>query len=206
MFTSGSTGTPKGTITTHRMLASNQAMLSAVWPELARQRPIVVDWLPWSHCFGGSHTFGMILHNGGSLYVDGGRPAPGAFETTVANVRDISPNAFFSVPRGVALLVERFHADATFAASFNTRDRFRAGRGPCRDSRQGPERHAGILARRARDARRIRCRRLLSDGRCRAARRSGRRVARDRLRRSSRREFQVDLRHVGQRRGRYACR
>jgi feruloyl-CoA synthase len=121
MFTSGSTGTPKGVITTHRMLCSNQTMLAAVWPEVEREVPVVVDWLPWSHCFGGSHNFGMVLRNGGTLYVDAGRPAPGAFETTVRNVREISPNIFFSVPRGVALLVERLEADPDFAASFFSR-------------------------------------------------------------------------------------
>jgi len=121
MFTSGSTGTPKGVITTHRMLCSNQAMLAAVWPEITEEAPVAVDWLPWSHCFGGSHNFGMILHNGGSLFVDAGRPAPGAFETTVRNVVELTPNIFFSVPRGFALVVERLNADAEFAARFFAR-------------------------------------------------------------------------------------
>jgi feruloyl-CoA synthase len=121
MFTSGSTGTPKGVITTHRMLSSNQTMLAAAWPEIAVEKPIVVDWLPWSHCFGGNHNFGLVLFNGGTLYVDGGRPMAGPFERTVANVREISPNVFFSVPRGYALLVERLVADAAFAAAFFSR-------------------------------------------------------------------------------------
>jgi feruloyl-CoA synthase len=105
------------------MLCSNQAMLAAVWPEIVRETPLVVDWLPWSHCFGGSHNFGMVLHNGGTLYVDAGRPAPGAFETTVRNVAEIAPNVFFSVPRGYALLVERLVADDAFAARFFSRVR-----------------------------------------------------------------------------------
>jgi len=118
MFTSGSTGTPKGVITTHHMLCTNQAMLSAVWPELAQERPRIVDWLPWSHCFGGSHNFGMILHNGGSLYVDSGRPVPGLFERTLENLRALRPTIVFSVPRGFALLLEHLKADADFAADF----------------------------------------------------------------------------------------
>jgi feruloyl-CoA synthase len=118
MFTSGSTGTPKGVITTHRMLCSNQTMLAAAWPEIAVEKPVVVDWLPWSHCFGGNHNFGLVLFNGGTLYVDGGRPMAGPFERTVENVREISPNVFFSVPRGYALLVERLATDDAFAAAF----------------------------------------------------------------------------------------
>jgi feruloyl-CoA synthase len=129
MFTSGSTGTPKGTITTHRMLCSNQAMLAAVWPEVAREPVTIVDWLPWSHCFGGSHNFGLVLHSGGTLYVDAGRPAPGPFEMTIRNVAEIAPNVFFSVPRGVALLVERFEADAAFAARFFSRVRIMCNAG-----------------------------------------------------------------------------
>jgi feruloyl-CoA synthase len=116
MFTSGSTGTPKGVITTHRMLCANQTMLAAVWPELGRERPRIVDWLPWSHCFGGSHNFGLILHNGGSLYVDGGRPVPGLFERTLENLRALRPTIVFSVPRGFALLLEHLKADAEFAS------------------------------------------------------------------------------------------
>jgi acyl-CoA synthetase (AMP-forming)/AMP-acid ligase II len=100
------------------MLCSNQTMLATVWPELARERPRIVDWLPWSHCFGGSHNFGMIMHNGGSLYVDGGRPVPGLFERTLENLREMRPTIVFSVPRGFALLLEHLNADADFAASF----------------------------------------------------------------------------------------
>ena len=82
LFTSGSTGTPKGVINTHRMLAANQQMMRQVWPFLADERPVVVDWLPWSHTFGGNHNVNMVLTAGGTLYVDGGRPAPALFAAT----------------------------------------------------------------------------------------------------------------------------
>jgi len=55
LFTSGSTGTPKGVLNTHRMLSSNQQMIRQAWPFLAEEPPVIVDWLPWSHTFGGNH-------------------------------------------------------------------------------------------------------------------------------------------------------
>ena len=118
MFTSGSTGTPKGVITTNRMLCANQTMIAIVWPELAGSPPVAVDWLPWSHVFGGNHNVGIILRNGGTLYVDEGRPMAGPFEATLRNLREIPPTVFFGVPRGVVLLVEAFRADPAFARAF----------------------------------------------------------------------------------------
>lgn len=118
MFTSGSTGVPKGVVTTNRMLCANQTMLATVWPEIADSAPTIVDWLPWSHCFGGSHNLGMILRNGGTLYVDEGRPAPGAFDATLRNLAEFPPTVFFSVPRGFVLLVEALHTDPAFAGAF----------------------------------------------------------------------------------------
>ena len=77
LFTSGSTGAPKGVMNTHRMLAANQQMIRQAWPFLAAERPVIVDWLPWIHTFGGNHNVNLVIASGGTLYVDGGRPAPG---------------------------------------------------------------------------------------------------------------------------------
>jgi feruloyl-CoA synthase len=121
LFTSGSTGTPKGVLNTHRMLAANQQMIRQAWPFLAAERPVIVDWLPWSHTFGGNHNMNMVLTSGGTLYVDGGRPAPGMFAQTVANLADVPPTVYFNVPAGYAQLVPALEADPAFAARFFSR-------------------------------------------------------------------------------------
>ncbi|HEY8080108.1 MAG TPA: AMP-binding protein [Labilithrix sp.] len=100
LFTSGSTGEPKGVVNTHRMLTSNQESLAACWPFLADAPPVVVDWLPWSHTFGGNHNLNLILRNAGTLYVDRGRPAPGLLDVTLRNLADVGPTLWFNVPRG----------------------------------------------------------------------------------------------------------
>ena len=112
LFTSGSTGTPKGVINTHRMMTSNQAMLSAVTPSYAAEPPVLVDWLPWSHTFGGNNNFNLVLANGGSFYIDEGRPLPGAIEATLRNLAEISPTVYYNVPRGFEMLLPRLQADA----------------------------------------------------------------------------------------------
>ncbi len=121
LFTSGSTGTPKGVLNTHRMLSANQQMIRQAWPFLAEERPLIVDWLPWSHTFGGNHNVNMMLANGGTVYVDGGRPAPGLFAQTVANLADMPPTVYFNVPAGYAQLVPALEGDAEFAARFFSR-------------------------------------------------------------------------------------
>ncbi len=100
LFTSGSTGQPKGVINTQRMLCSNQEMLATALPCLREVPPVLVDWLPWNHTFGANHNFGLVLYNGGTLYIDDGRPVPGLFEDTVRNLREIAPTVYFNVPRG----------------------------------------------------------------------------------------------------------
>jgi feruloyl-CoA synthase len=121
LYTSGSTGTPKGVINTQRMLCANQEMIRSSLPMLADEPPILCDWLPWNHTFGGNHNFGIVLYNGGTLYLDDGRPTPDGFQTTVANLREIATTAYFNVPRGYDLLVPVLEADAGFRAHFFSR-------------------------------------------------------------------------------------
>jgi feruloyl-CoA synthase len=118
LFTSGSTGTPKGVINTQRMLCANQQQLAQAWPFVEDKPPVVVDWLPWNHTFGGNHNFNMVLRNGGSLYVDGGKPVPGLVETTVRNLRDIASTMYFNVPRGYDLLLPFLEKDAHLRRNF----------------------------------------------------------------------------------------
>lgn len=121
LFTSGSTGEPKGVVNTHRMLTSNQQMIRQCWPFLQDEPPVIVDWLPWNHTFGGNHNFNLVLANGGTLYVDEGKPAPGLIEKTVANLREVAPTLYFNVPRGFDVLLPFLENDAQLAARFFSR-------------------------------------------------------------------------------------
>ena len=118
LFTSGSTGMPKGVINTHGMLCANQQQLAQAWPFVEDRPPVVVDWLPWNHTFGGNHNFNLLLRNGGTLYVDGGKPLPGLVETTVKNLADVSPTMYFNVPRGYDLLLPYLERDEKLRQSF----------------------------------------------------------------------------------------
>ncbi|KAB2845882.1 MAG: AMP-binding protein, partial [Hyphomicrobiaceae bacterium] len=118
LFTSGSTGAPKGVINTQRMLTSNQAMIAAAYPSIAEGPPVLVDWLPWSHTFGANHNFGVALYHGGTLYIDDGKPLPGAIEQTARNLREISPTIYYNVPKGYEMLLPYLRRESELRRSF----------------------------------------------------------------------------------------
>ena len=121
LFTSGSTGTPKAVINTQRMWCSNQQMVLQVLAWMRDEPPVMVDWAPWHHTAGGNKDLGLILHNGGTLYIDEGRPLPGAIETTVRNLKEIAPNWYFNVPKGYEMLLPFLKADQALRRNFFSR-------------------------------------------------------------------------------------
>jgi len=121
LFTSGSTGQPKAVINTQRMWCANQQMLAQALPYLAEVPPVLVDWLPWHHTAGGNHNIGIVLYNGGTLYIDEGRPLPGLIEKTVRNLRDVGPTIYFNVPRGYEALLPYLRADEALRRTFFSR-------------------------------------------------------------------------------------
>jgi feruloyl-CoA synthase len=121
LFTSGSTAMPKGVINTHRMLCSNQQSLAQIWPFTERTPPVLVDWLPWHHTFGGNHNFNLVLKRGGTLYVDAGRPAPQLIGATARNLTEVAPTIYFNVPAGYAQLLPHLERDEALRATFFSR-------------------------------------------------------------------------------------
>ncbi len=118
LLTSGSTGHPKVVINTHRMLCANQQMLGQTLRFLDLEKPVLLDWLPWSHTFGGNHNVNLVLRSGGTLYIDDGRPMPGLVDRTIAHLRDVQPTIYFNVPRGYEILLPALQADRELAAYF----------------------------------------------------------------------------------------
>lgn len=120
LFTSGSTGTPKAVINTQRMLTSSQQAKAQTWSflENAGDDLVILDWLPWSHTFGANHNFNLVLRNGGTLHIDGGKPAPGLFATSLANLRSVMPTVYFNVPRGFDMLIAALRDDDELCRRF----------------------------------------------------------------------------------------
>ncbi len=121
LFTSGSTGVPKGVVNTHRMWCSNQEMIRTHLGFLGDEPPVLLDWTPWHHTFGGNHDVGLVIYDGGSLYIDDGKPVPGLFEKSIRNLREIATTFYLNVPKGWESLVPYLRADVEFRKHFFSR-------------------------------------------------------------------------------------
>ena len=131
LFTSGSTKLPKAVINTHRMWCANQQQLRQSIPALADEPPVLIDWLPWNHTFGGNHNVGLTLYNGGTLYIDDGKPTPALMQETLRNLREIAPTVYFNVPTGFEAIASAMQSDAQLRKTLLSRVKmfFYAGAG-----------------------------------------------------------------------------
>jgi feruloyl-CoA synthase len=123
LFTSGSTKLPKAVINTHGMWCANQQQMRQSMPVLAEEPPVLVDWLPWNHTFGGNHNFGLTIYNGGTLYIDDGKPTPALMGETLRNLREIAPTIYFNVPTGFEAIANAMKTDEVLRRNLLSRVR-----------------------------------------------------------------------------------
>lgn len=117
LFTSGSTGTPKGVATSYQNFKALMVYQADAFGSLVEPQPVFLDWLPWHHALGGVLNLGRSILLGAAHYIDDGRPAPGLFERTVRNLREISPTIFNNVPSFWMMLADELERDPLLARS-----------------------------------------------------------------------------------------
>jgi feruloyl-CoA synthase len=117
LLTSGSTGRPKAVVYTHRMLTANAAATADVWPFVRAHKPVLVDWLPWNHAFGGNANLNMVLIGGGSLHVDGAGGRPGTLERSIELITRLQPTFYAAVPAGFQALLPGLEDDLAFRSA-----------------------------------------------------------------------------------------
>ncbi len=123
LFTSGSTKLPKAVVNTQRMWCSNQQQIAQSIPAISEQPPVLVDWLPWNHTFGGNHNFGLVMYHGGTLYINDGKPVAALVAETIKNLREIAPTMYFDVPVGFELIANAMQTDAALRKNLLSRCR-----------------------------------------------------------------------------------
>jgi feruloyl-CoA synthase len=123
LFTSGSTKLPKAVINTQRMICANQQQMLQSMPAVAQDPLVLVDWMPWNHTAGGNHNFYMVVHNGGTMYIDDGKPTPALLKETLRNLSEVAPTWYFNVPVGFEAIASAMTTDGKLRRNFLSRVR-----------------------------------------------------------------------------------